>query len=884
MSRHHHLTVLAAAWWLTQDERYAEAAADQLRSWWSANPFLTGVHWTSGIEAGIRLISWTWIRRLLDDWPKVGDLFEHNDDAVRQIGWHQEFLAAFPSRGSSANNHVVAEAAGRLVAACAFPWYDREPPSGGRARRRCWSASSPPTPSPTASTASWPPTTTASSSSSAWWPPSRPTRTVTPLSEATWATLARMLDAAAAIVDVTGRPPRQGDGDEGRALVLDDPERDPWASAPVHRRGPAGRAPAGGRRSPSGDPGGPVRGPRASTRGCPRPAERPGRFADAGLVLLRSRTRTARRSGAGATAGRTASCPSRRTPTPTRSRWRCGTTASTSSPTRAPTATTASRTGGSGSARRRPTTPSRSAGSSQSESGGPFLWNTQATDDDPGQRRRRAGRADLERRARRLPAAEPGGHPSPVGDAGLAGPPPDGRRHPRRPAAPVEPSLRWQLGPDVQVELDGAYAALSWSVGGERRRGRLTLPTELDLDLAPRRDRPDRGLVLPPFRHPRPGHRPGRPRDCLRHDPSRHRTGVAMSAQVADFRSHAAALRRRARVLIAAAVRGSGRGRRLRGGRAAPADQHHTGSAADTGSGREQQLRRDHPGAHRHQRQHLAAAGRAVDPALPARDGREDDRGLRPRPTSCIQIDGDLDQRGRGPGAVPGGGGRVRQLRPRHRSRGDDGGAGGPHKPEGRTAGADRPDAEGDRGHEHAQKAARPGLRRKAERKRGCWRACATEQANLALQLDKVEDKIAAGTPVGSSAGAARRSSSRRPRRSDPRRGCGCSSGPRSVPLAASIAGCDHCARRRPTRLPAPTARRHRRRSRQPGAGGGPQPATAVGGRVVHPARDLPGDAGRVVGVAPGAARSGAGGAAGAVASRRPGGPSAVADGGVALR
>ena len=25
LSRHHHLTVLAAAWWLTQDERYAEA-------------------------------------------------------------------------------------------------------------------------------------------------------------------------------------------------------------------------------------------------------------------------------------------------------------------------------------------------------------------------------------------------------------------------------------------------------------------------------------------------------------------------------------------------------------------------------------------------------------------------------------------------------------------------------------------------------------------------------------------------------------------------------------------------------------------------------------------------------------------------------------------
>ncbi|HEY9379581.1 MAG TPA: hypothetical protein VIQ02_21090, partial [Jiangellaceae bacterium] len=66
MSRHHQVTVLAAAWWLTGKERYAEAAAHQLRSWWGANPFLTGVHWTSGIEAGIRLISWVWARRLLD--------------------------------------------------------------------------------------------------------------------------------------------------------------------------------------------------------------------------------------------------------------------------------------------------------------------------------------------------------------------------------------------------------------------------------------------------------------------------------------------------------------------------------------------------------------------------------------------------------------------------------------------------------------------------------------------------------------------------------------------------------------------------------------------------------------------------------------------------
>ncbi len=61
-SRHQYLTVLAAAYAVTGDERYAERVAGHLRSWWAANPPLRGVHWTSGIELGIRLLSWVWVR------------------------------------------------------------------------------------------------------------------------------------------------------------------------------------------------------------------------------------------------------------------------------------------------------------------------------------------------------------------------------------------------------------------------------------------------------------------------------------------------------------------------------------------------------------------------------------------------------------------------------------------------------------------------------------------------------------------------------------------------------------------------------------------------------------------------------------------------------
>ncbi len=170
-SRHQYLTVLAAAYAITGDERYAERVAEHLRSWWAANPPLRGVHWISGIELGIRLLSWVWIRRLLDGWPGAAGLFEGNPVALQQIWHHQRWLAAFPSRGSSANNHVIAEAAGQLAAACAFGWF----PSSPRWRAaRCgrWSGTCAATPSPPASTASWPPSTTDSCWNSAWprWP------------------------------------------------------------------------------------------------------------------------------------------------------------------------------------------------------------------------------------------------------------------------------------------------------------------------------------------------------------------------------------------------------------------------------------------------------------------------------------------------------------------------------------------------------------------------------------------------------------------------------------------------------------------------------------------------------------------------------------------
>jgi Heparinase II/III-like protein/Heparinase II/III N-terminus len=287
ISRLQHLTLLAMAWFLTHEERYACRVADQLRSWWRENPLLSGINWTSGIEVGIRLISFVWIRRLMDSWPGVADLFELDPLGLRQICWHQEYLAAFRSRGSSANNHVIAEAAGQLVASCAFPWFSQSArwrrraagllerelerntfPSGiGRelaSDYQCFIAELGLLAAVEAEASGH------------------------PLHAATWQRLCAMVDSASALVDARLRPPRQGDSDEGRALLLDAPVPNRWPS--LLRLGGTlfGRLewwPQAAADAASVTIGAMAGGKHAISN---RPEQRPWLFADAGIALLRT--------------------------------------------------------------------------------------------------------------------------------------------------------------------------------------------------------------------------------------------------------------------------------------------------------------------------------------------------------------------------------------------------------------------------------------------------------------------------------------------------------------------------------------------------------------------------------------------------------------------
>jgi hypothetical protein len=287
ISRLQHLTLLATAWFLTGDEAYACRVADQLRSWWRENPFLSGIHWTNGIEVGVRLISLAWIRRLLGDWPGVSSLFEDDPLAVQQIRWHQQYLAAFRSRGSSANNHVIAEAAGQFVACCAFPWFpesERWCRDSARLLERELFRNTFPSGIDRELASDYQGFVAELGLVAAV----EADAAGRPLSAAVWQRLCAMIDSAAALADQRVRPPRQGDGDDGRALLLDAPEPGSWASLLALGDVFFGRLdwwpPA------AADAASTIISSLASTthdiKG--RPVARPSRFADAGIALLRT--------------------------------------------------------------------------------------------------------------------------------------------------------------------------------------------------------------------------------------------------------------------------------------------------------------------------------------------------------------------------------------------------------------------------------------------------------------------------------------------------------------------------------------------------------------------------------------------------------------------
>jgi hypothetical protein len=149
LSRWHPLTRLAMAARVLGDERAAPKCVEWLADWVQHNPPYRGWNWTSGLEAGMRLVQFTWMDALLDkalpasrrqgsspgsaNRPSDAEnTLDGRDAGAALARLRREILPAhvwftwrYRSFGSSANNHLIGELAGLILAVARWPELSR---------------------------------------------------------------------------------------------------------------------------------------------------------------------------------------------------------------------------------------------------------------------------------------------------------------------------------------------------------------------------------------------------------------------------------------------------------------------------------------------------------------------------------------------------------------------------------------------------------------------------------------------------------------------------------------------------------------------------------------------------------------------------------------
>jgi hypothetical protein len=125
LNRHLHVVTLAQAYALSGDAQYFGVLQRHLESWFDECPYGMGPNWSSALELGVRLINWSVAWQLLGG--ASSPLFQDGEGARFRRRWmnavfqHAQFVHGHFSLYSSADNHLIGEAAGLFVATLTWP-------------------------------------------------------------------------------------------------------------------------------------------------------------------------------------------------------------------------------------------------------------------------------------------------------------------------------------------------------------------------------------------------------------------------------------------------------------------------------------------------------------------------------------------------------------------------------------------------------------------------------------------------------------------------------------------------------------------------------------------------------------------------------------------
>jgi len=130
LNRWQPLVRLAMAAYLLNDAQAGAKCLDWLEHWARHNPPYQGWNWTSALEAGLRLIQLTWMDALLEGAGGGPALSDRRQAILEQLlPPHVWFTWRHRSFGSSANNHLLGELAGLIVARVRWPGLGQWAPS-----------------------------------------------------------------------------------------------------------------------------------------------------------------------------------------------------------------------------------------------------------------------------------------------------------------------------------------------------------------------------------------------------------------------------------------------------------------------------------------------------------------------------------------------------------------------------------------------------------------------------------------------------------------------------------------------------------------------------------------------------------------------------------
>src|SRR6266566_1174577 len=123
LNRHQHFVVLAKAYWLTGDDKFAREVLEQWTHWHTSNPYPIGMNWASSLEVAYRSLSWVWTFFLLQECP----LFTaaHRSQWLSALSLSGRHVEAYLSTYFSPNTHLLGEALTLFLLGTLFPSWRR---------------------------------------------------------------------------------------------------------------------------------------------------------------------------------------------------------------------------------------------------------------------------------------------------------------------------------------------------------------------------------------------------------------------------------------------------------------------------------------------------------------------------------------------------------------------------------------------------------------------------------------------------------------------------------------------------------------------------------------------------------------------------------------